>query len=174
MHRWRILGIRFCIQPSFWIMNALFAFVIFTYVGAARGGCLFAYILIWVLSILACVLVHELGHVIAGRIFGQPGNITLTGLGGQAVGEYGELAVWQRILVIGAGPGAGFLFVAGLVIFDGNTTLWNQLHGRFLMAKTDSPFWGDCRVVFSSITSIRSGGGAGPNITSWSSSCSPS
>src|ERR1017187_9963110 len=85
--RWRILGINFCIQPSFWLMNALFAFVIYNYVGGGlRGVSLFAYILIWVLCILVCVLVHELGHVITGRIFGQPGNITLTGLGGQAVG----------------------------------------------------------------------------------------
>jgi stage IV sporulation protein FB len=68
-------------------------------------------------------MVHELGHVVTGRIFGQPGNITVTGLGGQAVGEYGELRPWQRILVIFAGPGAGFAFVALIVAFDAK--YWN-------------------------------------------------
>ncbi len=127
MLRWRILGISFCIQPSFWFMNALWAYVIYTYFPGFRDVGLFAYILIWVLCTLASVLVHELGHVVTARIFGQPGNITVTGLGGQAVGEFGELAVWQRILVICAGPGAGFLLAAALVLFDADTTRWNLL-----------------------------------------------
>src|ERR1019366_8040174 len=73
-------------------------------------------------------MVHELGHVITGRIFGQPGNITITGMGGQAVGEYGELSSWQRLLVIMAGPCAGFLFVAALTAVDGRPWNWCMEH----------------------------------------------
>src|ERR1022692_2699461 len=105
MLRWRLLGINFCIQPSFWLMNALWAFILYgPLTGNRERGQLFTkelliLMLIWVLVTLVAVMVHELGHVITGRIFGQPGNITLTGLGGQAVGEYGELSPWKRILV---------------------------------------------------------------------------
>lgn len=126
MLRWRLLGINFCIQPSFWIMNALWAYILASPISGNRqlnGQELITFILIWVLCTLVSVMVHELGHVVTGRIFGQPGNITITGLGGQAVGEYGELRPWQRILVIAAGPGAGFAFVALLVCVDG--TYWN-------------------------------------------------
>lgn len=28
MLRWRLLGIHFCIQPSFWFMNALWVFLL--------------------------------------------------------------------------------------------------------------------------------------------------
>lgn len=127
MLRWRLFGITFCIQPSFWFMNALWAFGIYYYFGGIPGIGLLGYILIWVLCTLASVLVHELGHVITARIFGQPGNITLTGLGGQAVGEFGALAVWQRVLVICAGPGAGIACAAALIFFDAHTTRWNLL-----------------------------------------------
>lgn len=68
-------------------------------------------------------MAHELGHVIMGRLFGAPGNITIAGLGGQAVGEYGELSAWKRLLVIFAGPCSGFLFVAALTAVDGRP--WN-------------------------------------------------
>jgi Zn-dependent protease len=75
-------------------------------------------------------MVHELGHVIVGRIFGQPGDITLTGLGGQAVREHGDLASWQRILVHFCGPAAGFLFIAVIVMVDGRP--WNNLVTEWL------------------------------------------
>ena len=48
--------------------------------------------LIWVLCMFVTVMVHELGHVITGRIFGVPGNITLSGLAGNAIGGYEVLA----------------------------------------------------------------------------------
>ena len=130
MLRWRLFGIHFCIHGSFWFMNALMAYILYSpLMGPRDGGQLFTrelliLMLIWVLCTLAAVMVHELGHVIMGRIFGQPGNITITGLGGQAVGEYGELSSWQRLLVIFSGPGAGFLFVAALTMVDGRPWNW--------------------------------------------------
>jgi hypothetical protein len=125
--RWRVFGISFCIQPSFWIMNALWGYMLS---GAVRGdnagglnlgmpdGGTLLFMGLWIACALVSVMVHELGHVIMGRVFGQPGNITLGGLGGQAVGDYGNIKPWKRILVIFAGPGAGFLFMALLIGLD--------------------------------------------------------
>src|SRR5258705_243218 len=130
MLRWRVVCISFCIHPSFWLMNALWAYILYAPLTGARDGGqllsrdLLILMLIWILCTLAAVMVHELGHVIMGRIFGQPGDITISGLGGQAVGGYGELSPWKRILVIFAGPCAGFLFVALLVAVDGRP--WNE------------------------------------------------
>ena len=129
MLRWTLLGINFCIHPSFWLMNLLMAYILYQPLMGNRDrnqlltADLLILMVIWVLCSLVAVMVHELGHVIMGRIFGQAGNITISGLGGQAVGEYGELSPWKRIIVIFAGPGAGFLFVAGLVAVDG--VYWN-------------------------------------------------
>jgi Zn-dependent protease len=129
MLRWRLFGISFCIQPSFWIFNALFAYFIYQPIMRPQPGQiltrdLLIVILIDVLVMLATVMVHELGHAIVGLIFGQPGNINIAGLGGQTVGQYTELSSWQRILVTAAGPGAGFLFVAALTAFDGRPWNW--------------------------------------------------
>lgn len=123
MLRWRLFGINFCIEPSFWIMNALWGYMLSGAVEGGRRGVLL-FMLLWILCTLVSVLVHELGHVIMGRIFGQPGSITLTGLGGQALGSYDELHGWQRILVAFAGPAAGFLLLALMILIDSHW--WNQ------------------------------------------------
>ena len=85
MIRWRLFGIQFCIEPSFWFMNALWAM----FVGGALTGhqlhdrLLIVFILVWILCMFVSVMVHELGHVILARIFGEPGSITLSGMGGR-------------------------------------------------------------------------------------------
>jgi stage IV sporulation protein FB len=117
MLRWRIFGISFCIMPSFWLMNALWGYMLSGAVQGGRRGVL-AFMVVWILCTLVSVMAHELGHVLMGRVFGQPGNVTLGGLGGQAVGDYGNISPWKRILVIFAGPGAGFMFLAFLVAVD--------------------------------------------------------
>lgn len=120
MLQWQLFGIRFCIQPSFWLMNALWGYLLSGAVGGDRRGVL-VFIIVWILCTLVSVMVHELGHVLMGRFFGQPGSITLAGLGGQALGSYEELNPWKRICVAFAGPGAGFIFLGVLVVFD---SLW--------------------------------------------------
>jgi stage IV sporulation protein FB len=145
MLRWRIFGINFCIQPSFWFMNALWALLMAGPLSQNRvdNRGILIFIAIWIACSLVSVMVHELGHVIVGRIFGQPGNITISGLGGQAVGSYDALRPWQRILVIMAGPGAGFAFVALLVCLDSDP--WNMFMD-YLTDVTAKEFWLDCKV----------------------------
>jgi stage IV sporulation protein FB len=125
MLRWRLFGISFCIQPSFWLISALFGYLVVGMGMRMTGWDLLKYIGIWVLCTLVSVMVHELGHAVTGRVFGLPGNITLAGMGGQAVGNFETLRVWQRVLVILAGPGAGFLFLGVLTLINQNP--WNRV-----------------------------------------------
>src|SRR5262245_55234268 len=144
MLRWRLFGISFCIEPSFWLMNALWAYILYAPImnmprNQLLSKELLIMMLIWILCMLVAVMAHELGHVITGRIFGQPGNITLSGTGGQAVGGYDELSPWKRILVILAGPCAGFLLVAAIVAVDGK--YWNECMQWMINNAPGGLFW---------------------------------
>src|SRR5262245_8574125 len=158
MLRWRLFGISFCIEPSFWLMNALWAYILYAPImnmprNQLLSKELLIMMLIWVLCMLVAVMAHELGHVITGRIFGQPGSITLTGMGGQAVGGYDELSPWKRILVILAGPCAGFLLVAVLVAVDGR--LWNNVCIRWMINNAPGGlFWENFKVEWNLILKI--------------------
>src|SRR5262245_18413151 len=114
--RWRLFGIRFRIAPSFWIMSALMGWLMLSW--SPLPGNYWANLGLWVLCTLISVLVHELGHVVVARCFGQPGEITLAGLGGQAAGKYEYLTPRERILVAAAGPGAGFLLLGLQILLD--------------------------------------------------------
>src|SRR4051794_27643538 len=85
----RLLGIGLRITPSFWIWNAIWAVIIYFYIGGLRQVApIYVYILIWLGVMLASTLVHELGHAITARIFGQPTDIVLSREGGGTVGDY--------------------------------------------------------------------------------------
>ena len=105
--RWRLLGIGFRVHPMFWFMNLLFGYLYIQ--GHQRGSRnLLAYLGFWVGCAFVSILVHELGHVLAARTFGERSNIVLYSMGGLALGDFHRLARWQRILVALAGPAAGF------------------------------------------------------------------
>src|SRR5882724_3691893 len=93
----------------FWLFMALFGWMMGL---LDRFG--WQYLLLWVACGFVSVMVHELGHIVAGRCFGFPGAIILNSFGGGAVGEYLRAERWQRIVIAASGPGAGFLFY-GLV-----------------------------------------------------------
>ena len=123
MLRWRLFGIDFCIQPSFWLMSAVFGYLVVGMGMRYEGVEMLKYIGFWILCTFVSVMIHELGHAVTGRIFGLPGNIILAGMGGQASGNFETLRPWQRVLVILAGPGAGFLFLFVLILI--NQRPWN-------------------------------------------------
>lgn len=66
---------------------------------------------IWAVVILISVLVHEYGHALTARIFGQEAEINLIGLGGLTKREGPKLKRWQDFVVVLNGP----LF--GLILF---------------------------------------------------------
>lgn len=108
--RWRMFGVAVRVHPTFWLFSLLMGW------GWMQKG--FIYVIIWVLCTFLSILVHELGHVTVGRIFGQPGRIILYSFGGLAVGNYQHTRPWQRILIALAGPAAGFALYGLVVVLD--------------------------------------------------------
>jgi Zn-dependent protease len=104
--RWRMFGIDVRVHPLFWIVTAA--------LGWPRQGEGFKFLLLWMVCVFVSILIHELGHVFMGRLFGSDGHIVLYGFGGLAIGSSLLERRWQRILVYFAGPLAGFVFL-GLV-----------------------------------------------------------
>ena len=111
--RFSIAGIPVTIHPLFWLIALLLG---------STGDILL--VPIWVGVIFVSILVHELGHALAFRRYGQRSQIILHFAGGLTVPEpvyWGSgsanvsLTPNQHIFVSLAGPGAGFL-LAGLVI----------------------------------------------------------
>lgn len=98
--RFRLFGFPVEIQPGFWLLAAIIAF------GPKRSALEIA---TWVAVILVSVLVHELGHAVAARAYGQQPSIALHMMGGlTSWAPTHELGAKRRILVTLAGPGAGF------------------------------------------------------------------
>jgi stage IV sporulation protein FB len=107
--RWRMFGIPVRVHPTFWLFSAIFGY---DYVQLGFG-----YLLMWIGCTFVSILFHELGHVVAGLIFGQPGHIVLYSFGGIAIGQYHHVRPWQRIAIYLAGPGAGFLLYGLVYLF---------------------------------------------------------
>jgi stage IV sporulation protein FB len=138
--RWRMFGIPVRVHPTFWLFSAILGFN-----WMDRG---FGYLALWVACTFLSVLFHELGHVVVGRLCGQPGHIVLYSFGGVAIGHYHYVAPWQRIAIYLAGPGAGFVLY-GLVLLFQNHALWKidptanmpHLHAAVRMLMFMNLFW---------------------------------
>ncbi len=129
--RFTIVGIPVRVHPLFWVMTLLF--------GASSGD--FIHLLIWVAAVFVSILVHELGHALAMRRFGLPSQIVLHLSGGLTVPEpasWGNswanvsLQSNQEIFVSLAGPGAGFLLAALVmvgVVAAGGSIIMTALFG---------------------------------------------
>ena len=106
--KFRILGIEVTIHPLFWLIALLF--------GAQSGDVV--NIVSWVVVIFVSILIHELGHSMAMRYYGQDSRIVLHGFGGLAIPTsslgygFGKRTSWQQIFISFAGPLAGFLLAA--------------------------------------------------------------
>jgi Zn-dependent protease len=106
--RWRMFGTDVRVHPMFWLVSVI--------MGArlAEQGVL--ELAIWIVCVFVSILIHELGHVWMGQIFGTRGHIVLYGFGGLAVGSNQLDGRWQRMAVCFAGPLAGFAFL-GVLLF---------------------------------------------------------
>ncbi len=91
--RWRMLGTDIRVHPMFWLVSAILGWTTDLSVLALWVGCVFV-----------SILLHEFGHVFAGRLFGAEGHIVLYSFGGLAVGSSNLASRWQRIVVYFAGP----------------------------------------------------------------------
>lgn len=113
MIRFKLLGFPVTIEPFFWIVIAL--------LGGAFGADSperLRLLLVWVAVVLVSILVHELGHALAGRRYGATPEIRLHGFGGMAIMHGGRFNRPQNILVSAAGPAFGFaLGLAVLAVY---------------------------------------------------------
>jgi Zn-dependent protease len=93
------------IHPIFWIM----AFGI----GWMSSNDLIL-TLLWVVVITVSILVHEFGHALTAKAFGQQTQIELMGMGGLTRRRGGgKLSLFKEFLIVLNGPAAGFcLFLA--------------------------------------------------------------
>jgi Zn-dependent protease len=101
--RWRMFGTDVRVHPLFWLLSAVLGWSWFSSPGGTLG-----YLALWVLCCFVSILLHEFGHVFAGRLFGAQGHIVLYSFGGLAVGS-NPYRRWQRVLVLLAGPAAQLL-----------------------------------------------------------------
>lgn len=103
------------VHPFFWLSAVLLGWDLL----APPGG--FEVLLLWIACMFVSILLHELGHVWMGHIFGSRGSILLQGFGGLAIGATGRNR-WERIAVCLAGPAIQLAFAAllfaGLFYYD--------------------------------------------------------
>jgi stage IV sporulation protein FB len=102
--RFRFLDIPVRIHPLFWLMAAVLGF---------QDNNIPA-VLIWIGCVLVSILVHEYGHGLMAKHFHGSPSIVLYGLGGLCYSQ-GERTPGQRLAVLLAGPGAGFILCAAVL-----------------------------------------------------------
>ncbi len=105
-----LLGFPVQVTPLFWVFALLFGITL-------RSLLL---ILLWIVVVFVSILIHELGHALAMRRYGQEAYIVLH-FGGLAVpvssrwGGTPTRGTMEQVVISLAGPMAGFL-LAGLVL----------------------------------------------------------
>ncbi len=121
--RWQMFGIPVRVHPFFWLVMLL--------MGPRQPQ----EAILWVIAAFISILVHEMGHALSARAYGSSAEILLYGFGGLAFHHLPSAWVGPRILVLFAGPGAGFLLAAvvwgGAAVFigDADGNLFHVLQG---------------------------------------------
>ncbi len=113
----RLFGIPVRVHPFFWIVTLLLGLG-----GSERADPI--RVLIWVAVVFVSILVHEFGHAFTQRFFRGHPWVTLYGFGGLASCNDCDCSPRAQLLILFAGPVAGFLFagiVIAIVALSGNT-----------------------------------------------------
>jgi Zn-dependent protease len=113
----QIAGFPVRIHPWFWFVGIL--------LGISDYDARPVEVLIWIMTMLVSILIHELGHAVAIRHFGWSPRIVLYSLGGLAIYDSSESYSYSynpneenpkvKIAISAAGPIAGFLFAAVVI-----------------------------------------------------------
>ncbi len=96
------------IHPIFWLTAGIIGWInSWTLMGT----------IIWMGVILVSLLVHEYGHAIAAKIFGQEAQISLVAMGGLTYHDGKKLKGWQDFVIVLMGPLAGIsLFLLAYIL----------------------------------------------------------
>jgi Zn-dependent protease len=97
----RLFGVPVRIEWTFLLMAVAIGLT-------GRSG---VHLLIWVAVVFVSILVHELGHALTFRAFGQHARIRLYAFGGLTYGDGGPLSSMKHILVSAAGSTAGIVLL---------------------------------------------------------------
>jgi stage IV sporulation protein FB len=103
----RLFGFPVRVHPYFWVVTLLMGM---------QGDAEPQRVMIWIGVVFVSVLLHEMGHATMQRFYGGHPWITLYGFGGLASCNDGPRTPWRRIAILLAGPGAGFVLAAILMI----------------------------------------------------------
>jgi len=124
----RLFGVPVRVHPFFWIMSLLLG------LGGKADP---VNTLIWVAVVFVSVLVHEMGHAFLQHWYGGHPRITLYSFGGLAACDDCDRSPRAQILISLAGPMAGFLLAALVVLllaaagrFVGFRLSWNPIAWR--------------------------------------------
>jgi stage IV sporulation protein FB len=104
--RFRLLGVPVRIHPFFWVVSAVMGW---------QDNDLSAVVL-WVGCVFVSILVHEYGHALSSKAFGCSPSVVLWGMGGLCYSQGEQQTPRQRLAVLFAGPGAGFLLCAATAL----------------------------------------------------------
>ena len=104
MLKFRLFGIPVVIEWWFWLSAALLGGGM-----SARGPDDWMAVVVWIGIMFVSVLVHEMGHALAGIHFGARPSIKLHGFGGLTYLPGAYFSRGQSIAVSAAGPLAGLL-----------------------------------------------------------------
>lgn len=105
-------GIPVRVNPFFWVVGIV--------LGAGGGDGIS--IVIWVLALFISILIHELGHAVVMRYYGETPRIALYWGGGLAISEPGAWSAKrsgrttaEQVIISLAGPVAGFILALVMI-----------------------------------------------------------
>ena len=117
--RFSLVGIPIRISAWFWLAVSLFGWNICQFFAAGDQRILLQYLLLWAGSAFLSILIHEMGHALVYRYFGQDTQIVLYHFGGLTIpsmwGNRGVRTPQQQFLVSAAGPFAQFMFISLII-----------------------------------------------------------
>ena len=123
------------VHPLFWLMGILLS-------GGGRPEGVFE----WVLVIFVSILVHEMGHAVMMMRYGSRARVSLYMMGGLAIPDRPARTPLQSFIVSFAGPAAGFVLAAVILLLArltgctiGFTPIFNVIPFWYIVPGPDTP-----------------------------------
>lgn len=118
----RLFGFHVRVHPMFWLVAGLLGADLLE-----TGRYSIARWLIWIAVVFISVLVHELGHAFAFRLFGRQASIVLYAFGGLAQSPSQVSGRFRRIVVSLAGPFVQLLLAGVLFGTEKGFHWWEEI-----------------------------------------------
>ena len=124
----RIFGTQLRIHVTFFLLIA--GFGVWGFRAAGLEGALFA--ALFVIALFGCVVLHEFGHALAGRLFGiRTPDITLLPIGGLARLERMPRNPWHEFVIAIAGPAVNVAIASAIAVLLALKPEFGVMPGEF-------------------------------------------